>query len=329
MRVAGQTAKGQVARLLALVPYLHAHGMVSVDEAAAHLGVSRKQVAKDLRVLFMCGLPGGYPDDLIDVDLDALDDPDDAVIRISNADYLARPMRLSPTEATALIVALRALRDGADSEETREVVDRAMAKLERAAAEGAARDAPVEAVAEAPDPALTALSRRLGEAADRGVQVRLEYWVPARDEVSTRVVDPRGVVSHRGQAYLDAWCHSAEAPRLFRLDRVRAAEVLDTPVVTPSTGPRDLSDGLFDQADSLEAVTLRIEPDARWVAEYYPVEVVRTLPDGALEGRLAVADERWLVRLLLRLAPAVSVTEPTAYADAFTSRAHETLGLYT
>ena len=47
----------------------------------------------------MCGLPGGYPDDLIDVDLDALEGPDgvrtDGVIRVSNADYLARPLRLS------------------------------------------------------------------------------------------------------------------------------------------------------------------------------------------------------------------------------------------
>ena len=86
----------------------------------------------------MCGLPGGYPDDLIDVDLDALEDPDgDGVIRVSNADYLARPLRLTPTEASALIVALRALRDGCD-DETREVVDRVLGKLETAAAEGAA-----------------------------------------------------------------------------------------------------------------------------------------------------------------------------------------------
>ena len=57
---------------------------------------------------------------------------------MTNADYLARPLRLTPTEATALIVALRALRDGA-RDATREVVDRALAKLEAAAAEGAAR----------------------------------------------------------------------------------------------------------------------------------------------------------------------------------------------
>ena len=132
-------AKDQVARLLTLVPYLHSHPEVRLDETARAVGSSPEQVVKDLGVLFMCGLPGGYPDDLIDVDLDALEDPDEGglrlegVIRISNADYLARPLRLTPTEATAIIVALRAMR-GTAGPDTREVVDRTLAKLEAAAA---------------------------------------------------------------------------------------------------------------------------------------------------------------------------------------------------
>src|SRR5262249_34665563 len=109
-----QGAREQVARLLALVPYLHAHGQVRLDEAAATFGVTDGQLVRDLKVLFMCGLPGGYPDDLIDVDIDALEDPEgDRVIRVANADSLSRPLRLPPTEATAVIVALRALRSGA------------------------------------------------------------------------------------------------------------------------------------------------------------------------------------------------------------------------
>src|SRR5215211_8301612 len=133
-------AKDQVARLLTLVPYLHSHPQVRLDETARAVGSTPEQVVKDLGVLFMCGLPGGFPDDLIDVDLDALEDPDEGglrlegVIRISNADYLARPLRLTPTEATAIIVALRALRASAD-ETTRDVVDRTIAKLEAAADE--------------------------------------------------------------------------------------------------------------------------------------------------------------------------------------------------
>ena len=169
------------------------------------------------------GCPGGYPDDLIDVDLDALEDPEEGglrlegVIRISNADYLARPLRLTPTEATAIIVALRALRGTAPAD-TREVVDRALAKLEAAAASSTS-GSPLVEPGEDDDADATRLRASLEDAVARGRQVRLTYYVPARDEESERVVDPRGVVTSGGVAYLDAWCHSAEAPRLFRLDR--------------------------------------------------------------------------------------------------------------
>ena len=286
-----------------------------------------EQLVKDLKVLLMCGLPGGYPDDLIDVDLDALEGPEaDGVIRVSNADYLARPLRLTPTEATAIIVALRALRSGA-GDDTREVVDRALAKLEAAAAEGsaAARSTPATIPA-----ARTSSGSRPGSATPpgRGRQVRLTYYVPSRDEESERVVDPRGRGQRHGFAYLDAWCHSAEAPRLFRLDRIHRAEVLDLPVETPPEAPRDLADGLFARSADTTLVTLRLAPAARWVVEYYPVEEVRPRRGGGLEVDLLVADERWLQRLLLRLAPHARVVARRLRPQAFTDAARAALGLY-
>ena len=207
------------------MPFLHARGPVRLDDAAAALGVPADQLLKDLKVLLMCGLPGGYPDDLIDVDLDALEGEEgDGVIRVSNADYLARPLRLSPTEATAIIVALRALRNGA-RDETREVVDRALAKLEAAAAEGSSARANlgIDPGTDAARPDDGELRRTLAAAVQGRRQLRLRYFVPSRDEESERTVDPRGVVTAAGFSYLDAWCHSAEAPRLFRLDRISEA----------------------------------------------------------------------------------------------------------
>jgi proteasome accessory factor C len=328
------SAKDQVARLLTLVPYLHAHGEVRVDDAAKALGVDPDQLFRDLKVLFMCGLPGGYPDDLIDVDIDALQGPDgvrtDGVIRVSNADYLARPLRLNPTEASAVIVALRALRNGA-KDDTREVVDRALAKLEAAAAQGSKQGstaAQIDPGDNAADTDLALLASRLQTAADRGRQVRLAYYVPSRDEQSERVVDPRGVVTAEGNLYLDAWCHSAEAPRLFRLDRIDRAEVLDEPVETPQEGPRDLGDGIFSQSSEVTPVTLALEPEAHWMTEYYPVEEIRELGQDRIEVVLLVADERWLTRLLLRLAPHARVVSPAGYADTFTAAAQRALSLY-
>jgi proteasome accessory factor C len=326
----GQGAKDQVARLLTLVPMLHVHGQMRLGDAARALGVSADQLLSDLKVLFLVGLPGGYPDDLIDVDLDALEGPegpiDDGMIRVSNADYLARPLRLNPTEASAVIVAMRAMRNGAGTE-TRPIVDRALAKLEAAAAAGPAPST-MDPGPDGIDPDALALEERLRRASEQQRQVRLTYYVPARDEESDRVVDPRGVVSSGGLTYLDAWCHSAEAPRLFRLDRIAAAEVLETPIVTPPAAPRDLAEGIFTRSDDTTLVTLLLSPAARWVVEYYPVEAVRPKRGGAVEVDLLVADRRWLGRLLLRLAPHAKVLEPQEYAAEFTAAAQAALDLY-
>lgn len=314
-------AKEQVGRLLTLVPYLHARGEVPVAEAAAALGVPPQQVVRDLKVLFMCGLPGGMPDDLIDVDIDALEG--ERTIRVSNADYLARPLQLTPTEATAVVVALRALRAGATGDATRAVIDRALGKLEKAASSTPLID-PGEP---APDDH-RALRETLNTAAAAGRQVRLVYFVEARDEETARVVDPRGLTVHAGRTYLDAFCHSAEAPRWFRLDRIRSAEVLSTRVTTPTGSPRDLADGLFTTDDAIATVTLDVAPEAQWITEYYSMLAVRPGENGHCEVDLRVADHRWLTRLLLRVAPHVRVVAPSAYSEAFQARARSARDLY-
>jgi proteasome accessory factor C len=325
-------AKDQVARLLTLVPYLKARGEVRLDEAATALGVTAEQLLKDLKVLWMCGTPGGLPDDLIDVDVAALEPEDgdgirtDGIIRVSNADYLAKPLRLTTTEATALIVALRALRSGA-GDDTREVVDRALAKLEAAAAEGA-EAARVDPGSDAADTDRALLATRLQGAADQRRQVRLSYYVPSRDEQSERVVDPRGVVNRDGHAYLDAWCHLAEAPRLFRLDRIVTAEVLADRIATEPAAPRDLGDGFFTRDTEVTVATVLLEPAARWVTDYYPVEALREVGEGRLEVDFLVADQRWLTRLVLGLLPHARVLAPQEAADAVIAAAQETLNLY-
>ena len=261
----------------------------------------------------MCGLPGGYPDDLIDVDLDALEGPEaDGVIRVTNADYLARPLRLTPTEATAIIVALRALRGSAARPRPARSSTGRWPSSRRRPRRAPPRCRSTRARRRAV-PTWSGSRPTCSGAAARGRQVRLTYYVPSRDEESERVVDPRGVVTAHGFDYLDAWCHSAEAPRLFRLDRIQDAEVLDTADRDRAREPpRDLADGLFPRSPETTAG-----------------DAASSTPDGALDRRVlpgrrgprpprrarsrstcVVADERWLQRLLLRLAPHARVLQP-------------------
>jgi proteasome accessory factor C len=318
-------AKDQVARMLALVPMIRRQGEMHVDAAAKALGTTPAQLVKDLRTLVFCGWPGLYPGDLIEVDLDAFEEGGDGIIRISNADYLTGPMRLSASEAAAVIVALRTLRESADPS-VLETIDSALSKLDAAAESGAAQ---VDVHLPEREREMAALRTRLGAAIRERRQVRLTYHVPARDENTGRVVDPLELVQAQGMSYLDAWCHTANGRRLFRMDRVIEAEVLDTPMEDhPDVAPRDLAEGLFQPSPEDSLVTLRLSPEARWVAEYYPMSGVREIGDGGLEVDLYVADERWLTRLLLRLSPDAELVGPEELGAAFRRAATDALSLY-
>ena len=101
------TSAEQVQRMLVEVPYLMTNPGIGVDEAAEAFGITPAQLGRDLQALWMCGLPGQGGGDLIEIDMDAVEDS--GVIRLGNADYLSRPMRFTPDEATSLVVALEAV----------------------------------------------------------------------------------------------------------------------------------------------------------------------------------------------------------------------------
>jgi proteasome accessory factor C len=233
-------------------------------------------------------------------------------------------VRFSPAEATSLVVALRTMVEAAPRE-ARDVIERTLAKLEQAAGqegEGLLRlhvaPTPLEASAIVPV---------LESAIAHGHQAEITYHVPSRDQESRRVVDPRGLARVEDLLYLDAWCHTAQGDRAFRVDRILAATELDSPVADPGARARDLTGGWFSDAETT-TVTLRLAPPARWVVEYYQVTAQRPGPGGTVDVDLEVASEQWVKSLLFRLAPHAAILAPPEYARAFTESAQAALRLY-
>lgn len=309
--------------MLALVPYLRARDGIAVDDVARDFGVPPGQIVKDLKVLWFCGLPDAVTGDMIDIDMDALDG--DRTVRLSNAEFLTRPLRLAPHESLALIVALRALREVGGPGD-REAVDRALGKLEAAAGEVADKAVAVDIQIDPVDPEIRAT---VDSALRERRQVELTYYVPGRDETTHRVIDPMRLIFSEGHGYLEAWCHRVSEVRMFRLDRMVRATMLHTPATPPDDAPRtDLSRGVFQPDPDDPLAVLVLERAARWVADYYPVERQRELADGRLRVELRYSSPQWLERLVLRLGGAATVAEPESLARRVTERAAEALTLY-
>ncbi|HEU0240175.1 MAG TPA: YafY family protein [Micromonosporaceae bacterium] len=310
------TAADRVARLLNLVPYLLARPGIEIAQAAGELGVTDKQLREDLELLWVCGLPGYGPGDLIDMAFDG-----DRVTITYDAG-INRPLRLTPDEALALVVALRMLAEmpGIDG---KDAIERALAKIE--AATGDLADAPVAVRIPGDDDRLATIRGVV----ERRRALRITYYTATRDETSDRVIDPMRVLLVDGRAYVEAWCRQAEAVRMFRVDRIDGFTELDEPATLPRQArSNDLRSGVFQASPDQPLVTLLVSRDARWITEYYPCESVIDTDAEQWRVTLRASDLLWARRLVLGLGSNVVVLDPPELAEAVREETNRALAAY-
>ncbi|WP_084704606.1 helix-turn-helix transcriptional regulator [Phaeacidiphilus oryzae] len=303
--------------MLSLVTYLRERPGARVGEVARAFGITEKELIGDLNVLPMCGTSfrGG---DLLDIDTDG------ERIWWHNPDDVAQPLRLAADEATALLVAARAVAGLPGlRERDRQALTRAVAKLESAAGDAAESSARVGATFEAEGSVFADADRAITE----GRRLWLRYYSYGRGEMTEREVDPLRLVTE-GHTYLEGWCLLSEARRLFRLDRVADIKVLDVPAEPRPRELRDLSEGLVRPAPDDPEVVLEVGPGGRWVIEYYAYDTAEELPGGGLRITLRTPDPAGLVRLALRLGADGRITAPAALAARAREAASAALALY-
>jgi proteasome accessory factor C len=306
----------RLVRLLNMVPYFQANPRITRAEAAAALGVTEKQLHTDLNQLWLCGLPGYGPGDLIDFDFEG------DTVEVTFAAGMDHPLRLTSPEATGILVALRALLDVpgmVDPEATRS----AIAKIESAAGEVAGSIS-----ADDPEP-VQSQAAAVRAAVRDGRALAIEYYSASHDTLSSRVVDPIRIVLVADRTYLEAWCRSAEDVRLFRFDRIVDAKVLDEPSKPPEPAVQSGPDtSLFDADPALPAATLLVDRSAAWMFDYYPLRVQREFPDGSCEAAMTYASDDWMARFVLGFGSAVQVLHPQSLADRVRESAAKAIAAY-
>jgi proteasome accessory factor C len=312
------TSAERLRRLLALVPYVSARRVVGLAETAATFGMTERELIDDLNLAWCVELRAPEPYCPIDLSYE------DGEISISQAESIARPLRLAADEASALLVALRTL---AEAGAGGDAVARLIAKIEDAA--GAAGEASAQVAVQIERPGRRGIAADLNRALSAGRRVHLRYYVPGRDEETERDVDPMRLLVVDGRTYLEGWCRNAEGVRTFRLDRMLAVDVLDVPASVPDEAePVDVDEGLFRPSPTDVLAELDLAPDARWIAESYPCESVTELPEGRLRVGLRTPDTTWVRRLALRLGEDARVVAPAALADEVHAGAAAALALY-
>ncbi|MEU1308615.1 WYL domain-containing protein [Streptomyces cinnamoneus] len=311
----------QTRRMLSLVTYLRERPGARVTDVARAFGITEDELIGDLDVLPMCGTSfrGG---DLLDIDTDGdriwWHNPD------ASGTSTGEPLRLAADEATALLVAARAVATLPGLRESdRQALVRATAKVEAAAGEAAGASSRLSVTFESEGGVFADADRAISERR----RVWLRYYSPARDELTEREVDPIRLFAV-GHTYMEAWCRLSEARRTFRLDRVAEIRILDEPSDPPPVELRDLSEGLVQPAAEDPEVVIEVGPGGRWVAEYYPHDSAEELADGGLRITLRTPDPASLRRLALRLGRDGRIAAPADLAGSARDAAREALAAY-
>jgi predicted DNA-binding transcriptional regulator YafY len=310
-------AGDRLRRLLVVVPFVVQHPGVALGELAGRFGSSEAELVEDLNLLFVSGVPPYGPGDLIDVQIE------EGRVWISMADYFARPVRLTRSEALALYLKGKALM-GAPGLEEAPALASALDKIERGLGaetlEGLAGRVEVRGGGHM-SKALSAVRR----AVERRESLDVEYYTAARDELTARRIDPEHVFSAIGNWYVVAWDHLADGERLFRADRIRS--VRETGETFLPRGLLGAGRPLYTRSHRDTSVRLLLGEGARWVAEYYETEQV-VKRAGGIEVTLPAKDLQWVARLVLRLGGEARVLAPPELGELVRETARQALGRY-
>ena len=203
----------RTARLLDLVPYINSHQGISLKELADVFHVTQAQMTNDLTTLWMCGLPGYTPLELMDLDFES------GYVSIHNAETLSKPRSITFDEGVALVLGLDLLRSSIPSERTDliEKVDELSKRLSELIKLPSGLSAAAVVNQDVSTAILEAIKSRSG--------LEIDYHSLYRDETSTRVILPIEIVENDGQRYLSSYCHTSSDFRQFRIDRIQIAKL--------------------------------------------------------------------------------------------------------
>ena len=163
-----------------------------------------------------------------------------------------------------------------------------------------------------------ALLLRLATAATGRQRVWMSYQSDS-GERTERTVDPHGLMQYEGRWFLAAWCLLRNDFRLFRVDRIGEAELLQEQFVRSETF--DLREFVYQRLAMANApweIEVWIDLPADEVESRLPRAVALYSEEaGGTRLRSTTTDLEHFALMLMRLASAIEIRQPDELRDAF------------
>jgi len=293
-------------RLLDLVPYIVAHPGISITELAKEFSITRDEVLKDLNLLFLCGLPGYTPLELIDISFD-----EESVV-IRDPQNLAAPRNLNESEALIARIALAALEESTPRTSSAYLQ---IVALREKIAKAFSSSIPASAITFTLDKERATLEA-IEAAIMQELDLEITYNNVTKDSSSRRSITPISIIAEDKRTLVSAYCHSAKALRTFNLAQI-------SEVSTKARIVRADLERLEDSRGSSAEVIIKSE-DSSFLSEN--ASSLKELSKSCYQ--IDIFQPEWIVRSVLAGVDSIELAKPLELRAEIAERANRALLAY-
>ena len=299
------TAAVRALRSMDLIPYVLENPGVSIAELSARFSVTQAQIESDLQLVFMCGLPGYTPYELIDVAFE------DGVVSIIDPQVLDKPRKFSSNEIVVIALGLKILIDINQTNTT------ALTKLKQLS-DKIAKLGSNKSILMTGDVSAFPFFEIISKAISEQRVLALQYHSLIKDQITQRLVLPEKLYFLNGRLYLSALDIDIDSDRVFKVDLIKECEI----------GERVAGKKVLESSTET-IVILDVQKSNRNFIERNSSIITAMQENGDLiRVHLQVSNLEWIKLTVLSNAPGITVVSPEPLANAVKQSARDLLALY-
>ena len=298
------SASNRALRAMDLIPYIVENPGVSTSELAQKFSVTVKQIEEDLSLIFMCGLPGYTPYDLIDLVFE------DGIVSVIDPQVLTKPRNFSKAEHVAIVLGLEILKNLAgDKPDYQLKISQVLSKLNKSVPN-------IEVVLK--NEQSFQYFQIINKAIKLNMSLQIVYNSESKDEQKIRTEIPVRMFLQNAQVYLVAHDPDSGIEKVFKLSNLTACELGDI-VKIPSS---------IVEEESFKVEILVDDKHRMFIERNSSIIVEQRQIVGATKATIKVQSMDWIKRAVVSNAPGIQVISPPDLASWVKETASKMISLY-
>ena len=298
-------AASRALRTMDLIPYILENPGISIGKLAKQFSVSEKQVESDLQLIFMCGLPGYTPYELIDLIFE------DGVVSIIDPQVLDKPRRFTKSELVVIVLGLQLLSELSASDAIRsdklQLLSNKIMKL-------GGSNSVVISPSSSKSPYVEVITRAITDKKS----LTMQYQSLVKDEISVRAIIPHSLYLMNGNLYLSALDLKAKSDRIFKVELIKNCEI----------GNEISSEAVAQDSSTIEVVLDVQRAYRNFIERNSSIITAVEEQKNSFRVHLKLNNLEWLKRSILSNSPGIKVISPPSLAQEVAELAASLLASY-